>query len=113
MSLTRINGEPVKLVERFEELREGMVVWVKPCGFCSNSHRGILLGRYSGGAYTPAGHHDVRGEWHAEPPIKCHPHHPGFLVSKNTVRNRRAFRVTDEKLESESKAKSRELERVR
>ena len=103
MSLTRINGEPVKLVEKFEELREGMVVYGH-CVRCDRYHRAILMGplQCTGG----------RGrEMRPTPP--CVSIYPSRAISERDVAAGRVFRVIDEKLETESSEKARELERVR
>jgi hypothetical protein len=120
VSLTRINGEPVKLVESFEELKEGMVVWTKPCGWCGGQHRRMLLslGRHpvalptADGGWTAI---SVQDRFIAAPDRPCLPGvYDRDSVTRINVEGRRdTYRVTDERLESESQAKSRELERVR
>lgn len=40
-----INGEPCELVERFENLREGMVVYTGPCPNHRVFHRSMLVGK--------------------------------------------------------------------
>jgi hypothetical protein len=61
VALTQINGEPVRLVKAFSELREGMIVWVIPCWLCRGKHRFMLLsGRNSTEfSITPNPHPDV------------------------------------------------------
>ena len=51
----RINGEPVKLVESFDELREGRIVWVKPCPKCGGTHRGVLTNHNTDAALSMDG----------------------------------------------------------
>jgi hypothetical protein len=46
VALTKINGEPVRLVKALSELREGMIVWGL-CRGCGGKHRGILSGTFS------------------------------------------------------------------
>jgi len=47
--LTHINGEPVKLVEAFDELRPGMVVWLGPCPDHGHFERTMVTGLTWGG----------------------------------------------------------------
>ena len=108
----RINGDPVKLVESFDELREGMIVWVRPCGACLGQHRQILAGRYSGPIYsgTKGVTEDSGFVGHPNPPC-CRA--PFRVTTPHSVSRRIVYRVVDDDLTEVSRQVVRKKERIR
>jgi hypothetical protein len=111
--MKRINGEPVKLVKSFGELRPGMIVWLAPCRECAGPVRTMLLNARRGrprqpNGSLPATDIDVFATLHR---------HGRFdiVVSKLAVGRRIIYRVIDELMEQDRTGErtAKQLERVK
>jgi hypothetical protein len=106
--MKRINGEPVKLVESFDELKVGVVVFVCSCAFCgARAHRMMVIG----GRMT----FEMFGRCVEAAPVPLCAHAGKYAIAEETVHRREVYRVVDEKLDGETTTERapRELERTR
>jgi hypothetical protein len=91
-----VSEERLELVTRFEELRVGMLVVVKPCGLCRLAHRGILT-RFvdadplEGAWKRPDGRLVPPGQSMAFLPLACEER--TSYVTEYGVREHRIYRV--------------------
>lgn len=110
--MKKINGEPVKLVESFEELKPGMIVWVVNCNGCSGRHRFILLSPERS-VTSMSGGQVVRCFAFA-PVMPCLPARDA-VISEVSVGSKRVYRVIDEQLDADTTGErtTRELEHKR
>lgn len=109
--------EPAVLVERFDDLREGMIVWVVGCLFCGRRHRSIVAGPPQASNVSAPGHDPkpavVREVVPRSPCLP--PRYRRTVVSNVNVAERRVYRVVDAKLDADTTGErtAMEMERTR
>lgn len=105
-------SERLELVRTFGELRPSLLVVVKPCTWCGEAHRGMLLNPHTGLF------HDVRGQSSVSlgfpispaPGGRLHPHVGTMVIVKEAVAQGLVWRV---EVPPAVKAKTRKLEKTR
>ena len=105
-------AEKLRRVERFEELRAGMVVVISPCLWCVNKHRGILTRRETGRSVSPDG-----GAWHGArflflPEVHEDDQSLSLSVTALGVAQGRIFIVEDGLEDTKTTEATKRLERV-
>jgi hypothetical protein len=112
----KINGEPVKLVESFEELRPGMIVYDVLCETCGRKNCRSMVGNESDCEPCESGA-DETCDSAIEMIPNCDPDpETGFNgLCKHDIATGRIYRVIDEQLDADTTGErtTRELERVR
>lgn len=113
--MKQINGEPVKLVESFDELRPGMAAWTIGCPYCSARHRRILLsGPKVEECAFPGEPNELLRLFEVAPARQCMGHYSRDALTERSVELRKVYRVIDEQLDADTTGErtTRELERV-
>jgi hypothetical protein len=113
MALTQINGEPVRLVKAFEELREGMIIYTGRCPDHGVFHRAMLIDKRK--QFVTAGLIDKKsGAMIAFGMIPA-PHREGDVITPGFVAAGQVYLLIDDDLTEVSRqvTRSRQKERTR